>query len=821
MVQNTFIKTLCLSFLVLSLNSSFVSNAQTTTVLSQQKISDIEGNFAGVLDDSDRFGVSVANLGDLDGDGVNDLAVGADLDDDGGTNRGAVWILFMHSDGSVKSEQKISDTEGNFAGILDDNDFFGRVGQLGDFDGDGIEDLAVGSQLDDDGGSDRGALYLLLLDTDGTVKTHQKISNTSGGFTGGLNNGDRFGAAVTLLGDLDGNGVNDLAVGSYLDDDGGPDRGAVWILFLNTDGTVATQQKISDTAGGFTGSLDDNDHFGVSVTTLDDLDGDGVPDLAVGANADDDGGIDHGAAWILFLNADGTVKDNQKISSSQGDFNGALSEFGGFGAYLASTDDFDGDGTADLAVGAPNDDDGGLDRGAVWMLFLNTDGTVKSHQKFSDTEGGFTGGLVDRDEYSAPAFIGDLDGDGVGDLAVGARHDDDGGTNRGAVWVMFLDLEPVFPPSIANAVVFATNSVWLKQNSDIHSGNVLVNDASSGPFLSSGVELTVGLGSTTPSGYELKANRIKVKSNGVVNSDVYYNELNNSGTINGTLSSPVSLPLLNTLPPFKSAPAGTQDITVSVNDSIALAPGDYGNILVKSQGILYFTGGIYNINSIDAGLGSNVLFGASSEVRIADTFNSRTNSHIGPGVGSGIEARDIIFYVAGINGSSGALGATPKAAKVGLSSTFHANIFAPNGTIWLKNSTSAVGSFWAKDVLVGLSVQLSLDSYLSNGESVPSAKSPNIVDTIHDTPRAFTLEQNYPNPFNPVTTIRYSISKAAHIRIAVYDILGREIAVLVDRNQTAGNHEITFNAQNLPSGTYIYRIDTASRSLSRMMSILK
>ena len=58
---------------------------------------------------------------------------------------------------------------------------------------------------------------------------------------------------------------------------------------------------------------------------------------------------------------------------------------------MAALGDLDGDGVGDLAVGAPRDDDGGTDRGAVWVLFLNTDGTVKSHQKISDTEGGFTG----------------------------------------------------------------------------------------------------------------------------------------------------------------------------------------------------------------------------------------------------------------------------------------------------------------------------------------------------------------------------------------------------------------------------------------------
>ena len=92
--------------------------AQPGIVLSHQKISATKGGFTGELDDVDRFGVSVASLGDLNGDGIGDLAVGARLDDDGGTppnaNRGAVWILFLNADGTVDHHQKISSTEGGF-----------------------------------------------------------------------------------------------------------------------------------------------------------------------------------------------------------------------------------------------------------------------------------------------------------------------------------------------------------------------------------------------------------------------------------------------------------------------------------------------------------------------------------------------------------------------------------------------------------------------------------------------------------------------------------------------------------------------------------
>ena len=96
------------------------------------------------------------------------------------------------------------------------------------------------------------------------------------------------------------------------------------MLFLNADGTVKSHQKISDTEGNFTATLDENDHIGGSVANLGDLDGDGIADLAVGVPGDDDGGSAHGAVYVLFLNADGTVKSQQKISDTEGNFTAGL-----------------------------------------------------------------------------------------------------------------------------------------------------------------------------------------------------------------------------------------------------------------------------------------------------------------------------------------------------------------------------------------------------------------------------------------------------------------------------------------------------------------
>jgi hypothetical protein len=386
--------------------------------------------------------------------------VGAIGDDDGGSNRGAVYILFLNSSGSVRSYQKISSTQGNLTAVIDNGDEFGSsVAFLGDLDGAGpsVAAIAVGAAGDDDGGSNRGCVYILFLNSAGSVLSLQKISDTQGNFTAVIDNADEFGGAVAGLGDLDGAGpsVGALAVGAAPDDDGGLNKGAVYILFLNSAGSVLSYQKISNTSGNFTATLDVADEFGSCMDPVGDLDGGGpsVLALAVGAIGDDDGGSDRGCVYILFLNSAGSVLSYQKISNTAGNFSAVLDNFDEFGGAVASLGDIDpwGPSVTALAVGAGGDDDGGPSRGATYTLFLNSAGSVVSYQlrtgnplsygKISDTAGNFTATLDDGDEFGgATARVGDLDGTGPAAqvLAVGASFDDDGGTDRGAVYVLFL-----------------------------------------------------------------------------------------------------------------------------------------------------------------------------------------------------------------------------------------------------------------------------------------------------------------------------------------------------------------------------------------------
>jgi hypothetical protein len=432
-----YIPILIFSVLITSFVASPIHSAEIGEVLGEQKISDLEGGLVEDLDSLDYFGRSVTNIGDLDNDGVEDIAVGAhgtDNEDD----EGAVYILFLNKDGTVKGEQKIADGVGGLSANLDPNDFFGRsVEGIGDLNNDGIEDIAVGSSDDDDGDSGAGAIYILFLNTNGTVKSEQKISQTTGGMVN-LDAFDSFGYSITNIGDLDEDGVTDLAVGARKDGDGGSYAGAVYILFMNTNGTADSVQKISDLEGGLTEDLEGSDYFGSSVTNLGDVNDDDITDIAVGATGDDDGDSTAGAIYILFLDTDGTVKGEQKISDLSGNLTEDLGASDEFGFSVEGIGDLNSDGTPDLAVGAVGDDVS-LNEGAVYILFLNATGTVKDEVKIGEGQGGLTADLNNSAEFgSSITNLNDLDEDGYTDIAVGVYQDNDGGTAAGAVFVLNL-----------------------------------------------------------------------------------------------------------------------------------------------------------------------------------------------------------------------------------------------------------------------------------------------------------------------------------------------------------------------------------------------
>jgi len=250
-----------------------------------------------------------------------------------------------------------------------------------------------------------------------------KIENGSGGFVANLDAGDRFGRDHDAIGDVNGDGVIDFVVGARSDDDGAIDAGAVYILFMNRDGSVASNQKISALEGGFNETLNAGNFFGYGVAGIGDYNGDGIPDIAASSPVSPNNSL-----YIIHLNENGTVKDYVKNENiiAQG---------------LTAIGDINNDNRIDLVACNPNSNDGGSSRGAIDILFLDDNSKVMSANTvtISATHGGFGEGLADGDQFGGRevAMLGDIDNDGSIELAVAAFMSDGG---KGAIWM--LSLEP-------------------------------------------------------------------------------------------------------------------------------------------------------------------------------------------------------------------------------------------------------------------------------------------------------------------------------------------------------------------------------------------
>lgn len=358
------------------------------------------GGFDADLGSGDRFGRDHDAIGDVNGDGVIDYVIGARSDDDGAEDAGAVYILLMNNDGSVSSYQKISMDHGEFNETLNEGNFFGYgVAGIGDYNGDGIPDIAASAPV-----PPNNSLYIIYLDEFGKVKDYVKNENI-------------IAQGLTAVGDINNDGKVDLVACNPGSDDGGESRGAIDILFFDENSQVIQNSTvtISSTQGNFGEGIENGDQFGGrEVAMLGDLDNDGTLELAVGAFLSDGG---KGAIWMLSLDASTyNVVSKIKITEGLNGFNETLDDainpngtYGAqFGHAMCAAGDIDGDGIQDLITGANQQNEGN-----AYVLYLNADKTVKSFDKISAIDGDFNLDLGADDRFSRSiSYVGDLKGDG-------------------------------------------------------------------------------------------------------------------------------------------------------------------------------------------------------------------------------------------------------------------------------------------------------------------------------------------------------------------------------------------------------------------------
>jgi hypothetical protein len=232
-------------------------------------------------------------------------------------------------------------------------------------------------------------------------------------------------------------------------------------------------------------------------------------------------------------------------------------------------------------------------------------------------------------------------------------------------------------------------------------------------------------------------------------------------------------------------------VTLQPSSRLYLRPGTYHfrSLLLKSGARLYVKGA------------------AKTDIRVLKGMSADNDAVIGPDPAGALTPSDIIFYVATTDAQS----AFSKAVTMSPKCVTSANIYAPNGTILLNQFTTSNGAFFAKDVTVGHDAVVGLGSAFNATSRTATAGADDDAAPAAEVPSEYAVSQNYPNPFNPTTRVSFSTEHDARIRVAVYDVLGREVSVLADGDYSPGMYSVVWDGRAatgspVPSGAYYVRM---------------
>ena len=460
----------------------------TDGVLDLGALDGTNGFILNGIDAGDESGISVSSAGDVNGDGYDDLIIGARAaTPNGNFAAGETYIVYGGASapgtGGVLDLSALDGTNGFILNGIDVGDISGgSVSSAGDVNGDGYDDLIIGArEADPNGDSRAGETYVVYggasaPGTNGELDLGA-LNGTNGFILTGIDAGDFSGRSVSSAGDVNGDGYDDLIIGAPDANPNGFDSGETYVVYggASAPGGVLDLSSLNGTNGFILNGIDVGDSSGISVSSAGDVNGDGYDDLIIGADSADPNGENSGETYIVYGGASAPGRDGMLDLSALDGSNGFTltgidaNDFSGFS--VSSAGDVNGDGYDDLIIGAGfADPNGRSSAGETYVIYGGASapgtGGVLDLSALNGTNG-FTLNGIDADDYSGSSVssAGDVNGDGYDDLIIGARGADPNGDIRaGETYVVYggatgtESLTPVTASGTAAADNFTGNA---------------------------------------------------------------------------------------------------------------------------------------------------------------------------------------------------------------------------------------------------------------------------------------------------------------------------------------------------------------------------
>jgi hypothetical protein len=380
------------------------------SVSGTRALSTADAIFSGAVN-SNYTGNALTGAGDVDGDGYDDMLIGAygRANSSGASNAGAAHLLFGPQSGSVT----LTGVGTTFEGVAA-TDYAGYSVGRTDLDADGLSDLLIGANRADTGGTDGGAVYVFYGGAQSDFSTTVSLSGAAATLVGAA--GDQTGRYLSGSGDVDGDGFGDILAGAHANDSDGTDAGLAYLALGPLSGLVTLSTSATATWTGVSAS----DYAGWSVAIVGDTNADGYDDALIGANQADSVASNSGAAYLVLGSA----------TPASGSLSGAAARLDGLlvgdkvGQSVAGAGDVNGDGMADLLVGSDLVNASGLrDNGATYLVH----GPVSGIVLLSAASATFQGSAIDQSFATSINGAGDVNNDGQADILVGATGYGTGG----------------------------------------------------------------------------------------------------------------------------------------------------------------------------------------------------------------------------------------------------------------------------------------------------------------------------------------------------------------------------------------------------------